>query len=76
MTSMVNRRLFTVALVWLTLTVVNSTAQAEAAATPKAGFVIVDGIPADVIERVPTKPAIDAIAAAGGYGRGDRGRPN
>jgi hypothetical protein len=28
-------------------------------------FVIVDGIPADVIERVPT-PAIDAIAEAGG----------
>ena len=65
MTSMVNRRLFTVALVWLTLTVLNSTAKAAAAATPKAVFVIVDGIPADVVERVAT-PAIDAIAAAGG----------
>ena len=64
MTSMVNRRLFTVALVWLTLTVLNSSAKAEAAATPKAVFVIVDGIPADVVERVAT-PAIDAIGAAG-----------
>ena len=74
MTSMVNRRLFTVALVWLTLTVLNSTAKAEAAATPKAVFVIVDGIPADVVERVAT-PAIDAIAAAGGYGRATVGGP-
>ena len=34
----------------------------------KAVFIILDGIPADVVERVPT-PAIDAIAAAGGYAR-------
>jgi predicted AlkP superfamily pyrophosphatase or phosphodiesterase len=34
----------------------------------KAVFILLDGIPADVIERVPT-PAIDAIAAAGGYAR-------
>jgi predicted AlkP superfamily pyrophosphatase or phosphodiesterase len=34
----------------------------------KAVFIILDGIPADVIERVPT-PAIDAIAAAGAYAR-------
>jgi arylsulfatase A-like enzyme len=34
----------------------------------KAVFVLLDGIPADVIERVPT-PALDAIAAAGGYAR-------
>ena len=74
MTSMVNRRSFTVALVWLTLAVLNSTAKAEAAATPKAVFVIVDGIPADVVERVAT-PAIDAIAAAGGYGRATVGGP-
>jgi len=41
----------------------------RSAATPrKAVFIILDGIPADVIERVPT-PAIDAIAAAGGYTR-------
>ena len=74
MKSLLNRRLFTVALVWLTLEAVNSTAQTEAAASPKAVFVIVDGIPADVIERVST-PTIDAIAAAGGYGRATVGGP-
>lgn len=36
--------------------------------TPKAVFVILDGIPADVIERVPT-PNLDALAAEGGYTR-------
>lgn len=36
--------------------------------TPKAIFIIVDGIPADVLESVPT-PSIDEIAAVGGYGR-------
>lgn len=36
--------------------------------TPKAVFVIIDGIPADVIERTST-PAIDEVAAAGGYTR-------
>jgi predicted AlkP superfamily pyrophosphatase or phosphodiesterase len=45
---------------------------------PKTVFVIVDGIPADVLEHTPT-PAIDAIAAAGGYTRayvgGVRGTP-
>jgi predicted AlkP superfamily pyrophosphatase or phosphodiesterase len=35
---------------------------------PKAVFIILDGIPADVIERVHT-PALDEIAAAGGYTR-------
>jgi predicted AlkP superfamily pyrophosphatase or phosphodiesterase len=34
----------------------------------KAVFVIADGIPADVIERVNT-PALDAISKAGGYAR-------
>ena len=71
---MLNRRLFTVAFVWLTLTAVNSMAQAEAAASPKVVFVIVDGIPADVIERVPT-PTIDAIATVGGYSRAAVGGP-
>ncbi|MEK9593905.1 MAG: alkaline phosphatase family protein [Luminiphilus sp.] len=71
---MLNRRLFAVALVWLTLTAVNSTAQAEAAPMPKVVFVIVDGIPADVIERVPT-PTIDAIARVGGYSRATMGGP-
>ncbi|MGD8358845.1 MAG: alkaline phosphatase family protein [Lysobacterales bacterium] len=37
-----------------------------AAPTPKAVFIIIDGVPADVIERVAT-PNIDSIAAAGGY---------
>ena len=36
--------------------------------TPKVIFIIVDGIPADVLESVPT-PTIDAIARAGGYAR-------
>ena len=34
----------------------------------KAVFVIVDGIPADVIEKIPT-PNLDAIAKKGGYAR-------
>lgn len=34
----------------------------------KAVFIILDGIPADVIERVHT-PVLDAIAATGGYAR-------
>ena len=36
------------------------------AKTPKVVLVLLDGIPTDVLERVAT-PAIDAIAAAGGY---------
>lgn len=44
----------------------------EQAPTPKAVFILLDGIPADVIERVPT-PAIDEIAAAGGYARASVG---
>ena len=35
---------------------------------PKTLFVIVDGIPADVIERVNT-PGIDAVVASGSYQR-------
>ena len=55
----------------LSLSLVSACSQplARSAAPPrKAVFIILDGIPADVIERVPT-PAIDAIAAAGGYAR-------
>lgn len=40
----------------------------QANAPRKAVFILLDGIPADVIERVAT-PNIDAIAAAGGYAR-------
>ena len=71
---MLNLRRFSPALIWLTLTSFDGGALAEPAASPKVVFVIVDGIPADVIERVPT-PAIDAIAAAGGYGRATVGGP-
>lgn len=54
-------------------------AAAQPVAAPgKAVFIILDGIPADVIERVPT-PAIHEIARAGGYARshvgGDVGKP-
>ncbi|WP_310570687.1 alkaline phosphatase family protein [Gemmatimonas sp.] len=40
----------------------------QANAPRKAVFILLDGIPADVVERVAT-PNIDAIAAAGGYAR-------
>ena len=71
---MLNRRLFAVALVWLGLTAVTSMAQAEAAASPKVLFVVVDGIPADVIERVPTPPLMPS--PWWGVWPGDRGRSN
>ena len=45
-----------------------------AAMTNKAVFLIVDGIPADVIERVVT-PNLDAIAKVGGYTRAEVGGP-
>lgn len=41
---------------------------ADEARTPKAVFIILDGIPADVIESVDT-PALDAVASRGGYTR-------
>ncbi len=40
----------------------------QAEAPRKAVFILLDGIPADVVERVVT-PNIDAIAKAGGYAR-------
>lgn len=47
--------------------------------TTRALFIIVDGIPADVIERIDP-PALKEIASTGGYARahvgGDRGRYN
>jgi predicted AlkP superfamily pyrophosphatase or phosphodiesterase len=42
------------------------TACAESSAPPKAVFIIVDGIPPDVLEVVDT-PVLDAISAVGGY---------
>jgi len=39
---------------------------AESSAPPKAVFIIVDGIPPDVLEMVDT-PVLDAISAVGGY---------
>ena len=71
---MLNRRPLTAALFWLTLTVLHSAARAEPAPSSKVVFVIADGIPADVIERVRT-PTIDAITAEGGYGRATVGGP-
>jgi predicted AlkP superfamily pyrophosphatase or phosphodiesterase len=50
------------------LTILAACSDSGAPPTPKAVFIIVDGIPADVIERVET-PNLDAIAAIGGYTR-------
>ena len=47
-------------------------AAATAAPVPKAVLVLVDGVPADVIERVAT-PHLDAIADRGGYTRAQVG---
>ena len=63
-----------IALVWLIAVSAQSTARADPARAPKAVFVIVDGVAADVIERVST-PAIDALSAVGGYGRATVGGP-
>ncbi|MAB27297.1 MAG: nucleotide pyrophosphatase [Alteromonadaceae bacterium] len=65
---------FSAALIWLAPIFFHGAALAEPVPSPKVVFVIVDGIPADVIERVPT-PAIDAIAEAGGYSRAAMGGP-
>ena len=57
-------------LVMLAATIVSSCAHAEIAptATPKAVFIIVDGIPADVLENTST-PVLDLISREGGYAR-------
>jgi predicted AlkP superfamily pyrophosphatase or phosphodiesterase len=62
------------ALIWLTLIAPHAAALSEPMPTPKVVFVIVDGIPADVIERVAT-PHLDAIASAGAYARAQIGGP-
>ena len=71
---MLNFRRGITALIWLTLTWLHSTALAEPTPSPKVVFVIVDGIPADVIERVAT-PHLDAIAKVGAYARAQMGGP-
>ena len=52
----------------------NEMTNSTAVASNKAVFLIVDGIPADVIERVFT-PNLDAIAKVGGYTRAEVGGP-
>ena len=71
---MLNFRRCITALIWLTLMSVHGTALAELTPSPKVVFVIVDGIPADVIERVAT-PHMDAIAKEGAYARAQMGGP-
>ena len=68
---MPNFWLFVVALMWLTPI---SPAAADTGTTPKVIFMILDGIPADVIERVAT-PHLDAIAKVGAYARAQMGGP-
>ena len=67
---MPNFWLFVVALIWLT----PISPAADTGTTPKVIFMILDGIPADVIERVAT-PHLDAIAKAGAYARAQMGGP-
>lgn len=70
--------LFAVALVVAAGAPLSAPLAAQAQPARKAVFILLDGVPADVIERVHT-PALDAIAAAGGYARahvgGERGGP-
>ena len=62
------------ALILLALTGLHGAVLAEPTPSPKVVFVIVDGIPADVIERVAT-PHLDAIAKVGAYARAQMGGP-
>ena len=71
---MLNFRRGITALIWLTLTGLHGSALAEPTPNPKVVFVIVDGIPADVIERVAT-PHLDAITRVGAYARAQMGGP-
>ena len=57
-----------VAIVCLLIASLAPAVSCAGAKTPKAVFIIMDGIPADVIEKANTA-AIDEISAAGGYTR-------
>lgn len=57
---------------FLFLTLIAGVASIAQESPRKAIFIILDGIPADVIEKVST-PALDEIAAAGGYTRAYQG---
>ncbi len=58
----------TVAIVAYSLLFAACAGNRPAVAVPKVVFIVLDGIPADVVESVPT-PNLDAIAAIGGYSR-------
>ena len=70
---MTRHKVFYIFAFWLAIllsgcqSIAQSTIQ-SAGLTPKAVFVIVDGIPADQIEQIAT-PGLDAISAVGGYTR-------
>ena len=72
------RRLLPVLLALALVSACSAPFTRSAASPRKAVFIILDGIPADVIEQVAT-PSIDEIAKAGGYARahvgGELGAP-
>jgi len=55
-------------LIIVLLVVLSACSADEKAPVPKAVFIILDGITADTVERLPT-PHLDALAAEGGYTR-------
>jgi len=59
---------FLPALLLLAAAMLSGCAEEAPASVPKAVFIIVDGIPADVLETTST-PVLDAISEIGGYGR-------
>ena len=63
-----NRRWFCRSVVGLFLSLIHWTVTEAEMTAPKTLFVVMDGIPADVIERVAT-PNLDQITAGGGFGR-------
>ena len=63
-----DRRWFCRAVAGLFLSLMHWTVTEAEMTAPKTLFVVMDGIPADVIERVAT-PNLDQITAGGGFGR-------